>query len=68
MTQGYEYIRISSDLGDLDELNNLSVNGWHVVYGDKEYLLLERPLTEEGRRKTLEYYKERYQRKLNFSR
>jgi hypothetical protein len=59
MIQGYEYIRISSDLGSLDELNSLSCNGWKVVFGDKEYLLLERPLTEEQRVQTINYYKSR---------
>lgn len=56
MIQAYEYIRISSDLGNLDELCKLSCYGWKVVFGDEEYLLLERPLTEEGRQKTIQYY------------
>lgn len=43
--QGYEYIRISSDLGSLDLLNRFSVNGWRVVIGNEKFLLLERPLS-----------------------
>lgn len=56
MIQGYEYIRISSDLGDLNELCRLAVYGWKVIFIDKEYLLLERPLTEEQRQTSIRHY------------
>jgi hypothetical protein len=54
---GYEYIIISSDLGSLQELNRLSCHGWHVVYGDSKYLLLERQLTPEGKKATSRFYR-----------
>ena len=59
----YEYIRIGLDMGDLDELNQLSSVGFRVVSvvpnhfyvdGDEsqfetpQYALLERPLPERG--------------------
>jgi hypothetical protein len=59
MIQCYEYIRIRFDWGDLDELNRLSVNGWKIVLKEGDYLLLERPLSQEGGRKALEYFRER---------
>lgn len=61
--QGYEYIRISIDFGDLSELNSLSSTGWRVVYGNDKYLLLERPLTAEGQEKAIRYYIERGKRR-----
>ena len=52
--QGYEYIRISFDFGDLSELCGLASNGWRVVsvvpmsnHLYNYWALLERPLPKE---------------------
>lgn len=48
--KSYEYIRLEIDMGDLDELNQLSSVGFRCVavvrcpHDNKNYALLERPI------------------------
>jgi hypothetical protein len=59
MIQGYEYMRISNT-ENLESLNIYScMYGWRVVYGDKDYFLLERPLTEDVRKMVVKRYNDK---------
>jgi len=53
----YEYIRISSDLGSLDELCSLASTGWRFCAINGPYMLLERPIPAAYIGQNQEFYK-----------
>jgi hypothetical protein len=52
----YEYIRISSDLGNLDELCALASCGWRFCAINGDYMLLEKPVPPHSIAKVQDYY------------
>jgi hypothetical protein len=52
----YEYIRISSDLGSLEELCALASTGWRFCAISGDYMLLEREIPVNSIKKVQDYY------------